>query len=83
MSLKIDGEVGDKKRYDPRAWGKAAESAMSERVTEACEVLGSAGQQESERELAGENLPQPQQHAEGVGSRGEAPPPQETRRMAG
>ena len=41
--LKIDGEVGDKKRYDPRAWGKAAESAMSERVTEACEVLGSAG----------------------------------------
>ena len=22
--LKIDGEVGNKKQYDPRAWGKAA-----------------------------------------------------------
>lgn len=41
--LKIDGEVGDKKRYDPRAWGKAAETAMTARVVEACKVLGSAG----------------------------------------
>ncbi len=26
--LKVDGEVGNKKQYDPRAWGKIAESAM-------------------------------------------------------
>jgi fructose-bisphosphate aldolase class II len=37
--LKIDGEVGDKKAYDPRAYGKAAEAAMAERVTRACEDL--------------------------------------------
>src|SRR5205085_6525780 len=30
--LKIDGEVGNKKAYDPRAWGKAAEGGMSARV---------------------------------------------------
>ena len=41
--LKIDGEVGNKKMYDPRAWGKAAEAGMSERVVEACENLRSAG----------------------------------------
>ena len=41
--LKIDGEVGNKKLYDPRAWGKAAEGGMSARVVEACERLGSAG----------------------------------------
>ncbi|KYH43494.1 class II fructose-bisphosphate aldolase [Branchiibius sp. NY16-3462-2] len=41
--LKIDGEVGDKKKYDPRAWGKAGETGMSARVVEACEALGSAG----------------------------------------
>ena len=41
--LKIDGEVGNKKKYDPRAWGKAAEEGMSARVVEACEHLGSAG----------------------------------------
>ena len=41
--LKIDGEVGNKKQYDPRAWGKAAESGMAARVVEACERLGSAG----------------------------------------
>ena len=27
--LKIDGEVGNKKAYDPRAWGKAAEAGMA------------------------------------------------------
>lgn len=43
--LKVDGEVGDKKRYDPRSWGKAAEAAMSARVVQACQDLGSAGQQ--------------------------------------
>ena len=41
--LKIDGEVGDKKAYDPRAWGKVAESAMAERVVQATRQLGSAG----------------------------------------
>ena len=41
--LKIDGEVGNKKTYDPRAWGKAAEAGMSARIVEACENLGSVG----------------------------------------
>ncbi|HZB68325.1 MAG TPA: class II fructose-bisphosphate aldolase [Ornithinibacter sp.] len=41
--LKIDGEVGNKKQYDPRAWGKEAEAAMAARVVEACENLRSAG----------------------------------------
>ena len=41
--LKIDGEVGNKKMYDPRAWGKAAEAGMAARVVEASERLGSAG----------------------------------------
>jgi fructose-bisphosphate aldolase, class II len=41
--LKIDGEVGNKKAYDPRAWGKAAEAGMAARVAEACENLRSAG----------------------------------------
>lgn len=41
--LKIDGEVGDKKTYDPRSWGKAAEAGMAARVVEACQNLNSAG----------------------------------------
>ena len=41
--LKVDGEVGNKKMYDPRAWGKAAEAGMAARVVEACENLRSAG----------------------------------------
>jgi fructose-bisphosphate aldolase class II len=41
--LKIDGEVGNKKQYDPRAWGKAAEAGMAARVVTACENLRSAG----------------------------------------
>ena len=41
--LKIDGEVGNKKMYDPRSWGKAAEAGMAARVVEACEALRSAG----------------------------------------
>jgi fructose-bisphosphate aldolase class II len=41
--LKVDGEVGDKKTYDPRAWGKAAEAGMAARVGEACANLSSAG----------------------------------------
>ncbi len=42
--LKVDGEVGNKKVYDPRAWGKRAESAMAARVVAATRQLGSAGQ---------------------------------------
>jgi fructose-bisphosphate aldolase class II len=41
--LKVDGEVGNKKVYDPRAWGKIAETAMAARVVEATQQLGSAG----------------------------------------
>ncbi|MDT4959256.1 MAG: fructose-bisphosphate aldolase, class [Pseudonocardiales bacterium] len=41
--LKIDGEVGNKKAYDPRSYLKAAEIAMAARVSEACEALQSAG----------------------------------------
>ena len=41
--LKVDGEVGNKKAYDPRAWGKAAEAGMSARIVEACENLRSTG----------------------------------------
>ncbi|MBE7325904.1 class II fructose-bisphosphate aldolase [Nocardioides sp. Y6] len=41
--LKIDGEVGNKKLYDPRSWGKAAEAGMAARIVEACENLRSAG----------------------------------------
>ncbi|EPH06788.1 fructose-bisphosphate aldolase, class II [Propionibacterium sp. oral taxon 192 str. F0372] len=41
--LKIDGEVGNKKLYDPRSWGKSAEAGMAARVVEACQQLGSAG----------------------------------------
>ncbi|HEX6326731.1 MAG TPA: class II fructose-bisphosphate aldolase [Jiangellaceae bacterium] len=42
--LKVDGEVGSKKVYDPRSYGKAAEAAMAARVAKACEELRSAGQ---------------------------------------
>ena len=41
--LKVDGEVGSKKAYDPRAWGKLAEAGMAKRIVEACEDLRSAG----------------------------------------
>jgi fructose-bisphosphate aldolase class II len=41
--LKVDGDVGNKKQYDPRAWGKAAEAGMAARVQRACEDLRSAG----------------------------------------
>ncbi|MDN3309735.1 class II fructose-bisphosphate aldolase [Microbacterium oryzae] len=45
--LKIDGEVGNKKQYDPRAWGKVAESAMAARVAESTRQLGSFGKSQS------------------------------------
>jgi fructose-bisphosphate aldolase class II len=41
--LKVDGDVGNKKAYDPRAWGKLAEAGMSARVVEAATELGSNG----------------------------------------
>ncbi|OFL20521.1 MULTISPECIES: class II fructose-bisphosphate aldolase [Rothia] len=41
--LKVDGEVGNKKTYDPRVWGAAAEAGMAARVVEACQQLGSVG----------------------------------------
>jgi fructose-bisphosphate aldolase, class II len=41
--LKIDGEVGEKKAYDPRNYMKKAEANMCERVVEACNDLHSAG----------------------------------------
>ncbi len=41
--VKVDGEMGNKKVYDPRAWGKTAETAMAQRVIEATQQLGSAG----------------------------------------
>jgi fructose-bisphosphate aldolase class II len=41
--LKVDGEVGNKKAYDPRSYLKVAEQSMAARVTHACEDLLSAG----------------------------------------
>ncbi len=41
--LKVDGDVGSKKAYDPRTWGKAAEESMTGRVVEACQDLLSVG----------------------------------------
>jgi fructose-bisphosphate aldolase class II len=41
--LKVDGDVGNKKAYDPRVWGKSAEAGLSARVVEACQALRSAG----------------------------------------
>jgi len=41
--LKIDGEVGNKKTYDPRSYLKKAEASMTQRVVEACNDLRSAG----------------------------------------
>ncbi len=37
--LKVDGEVGNKKVYDPRAWLALAEAAMAERVKQAARDL--------------------------------------------
>jgi fructose-bisphosphate aldolase class II len=45
--LKVDGSVGNKKVYDPRAWGKVAESAMAARVVQSTQQLGSAGKSTS------------------------------------
>jgi fructose-bisphosphate aldolase class II len=45
--LKVDGEVGNKKTYDPRTYMKLAETQMAARIVEACEDLLSAGQSPS------------------------------------
>ncbi|MDO9485765.1 MAG: class II fructose-bisphosphate aldolase [Actinomycetota bacterium] len=41
--LKIDGEVGNKKQYDPRTYGKLAEANMAARVVQGCQDLRSTG----------------------------------------
>jgi len=41
--LKIEGEVGDKKAYDPRAWMKLAEASMAKRIAQSCKDLKSDG----------------------------------------
>lgn len=41
--LKIEGEVGDKKVYDPRSYCKKAERNMADRIIQACRDLRSAG----------------------------------------
>lgn len=41
--LKVDGEVGNKKVYDPRSYMRKAQQAMADRVVQACVDLGSAG----------------------------------------
>jgi fructose-bisphosphate aldolase, class II len=41
--LKIDGEVGNKKVYDPRSYSQVGEEGMAARVVQACQELRSAG----------------------------------------
>jgi fructose-bisphosphate aldolase class II len=41
--LQTDGGLGDKRAYDPRAWGRAAEASMAARVADACAMLRSSG----------------------------------------
>ncbi len=41
--LKIDGEIGNKKHYDPRSYLKAGEENMAARVGQACDDLLSSG----------------------------------------
>ncbi len=41
--LKVDGEIGDKKAYDPRSYLKAAEKGVAERLGSACDDLLSTG----------------------------------------
>jgi fructose-bisphosphate aldolase class II len=50
--LKIDGEVGNKKVYDPRSYLKKAEASMTERVIEACNDLHSTGRSVSAGRLS-------------------------------
>ena len=41
--LKIEGEVGSKKHYDPRAWMKAGEKSMTERIYQSINDLRCEG----------------------------------------
>jgi fructose-bisphosphate aldolase class II len=41
--LRVDGALGDKSAYDPRAWGARAEESMAARVADECRRLGAAG----------------------------------------
>ena len=41
--LKVDGLLGRKSAYDPRAWGRTAEAALAGRIAEASELFGGAG----------------------------------------
>jgi len=41
--MKIDGEIGDKKQYDPRSYLKSAEKAVADRIGQACDDLLSSG----------------------------------------
>jgi len=41
--LRVDGGVGRKAEYDPRAWGRKAEAALAARVAEAAQQFGSSG----------------------------------------
>jgi fructose-bisphosphate aldolase class II len=41
--LKIDGEVGNKKTYDPRAFLKKGEQGLCDRMKQACDELRSTG----------------------------------------
>ncbi len=41
--LMVDGDIGDKKKYDPRSYLKKAEEGMAKRVVKACEDLASSG----------------------------------------
>jgi fructose-bisphosphate aldolase class II len=42
--LKIDGEIGVKKAYDPRSYIKLGENGVATRMGEACDDLKSSGQ---------------------------------------
>jgi fructose-bisphosphate aldolase class II len=41
--LKVDGEIGNKKAYDPRAYLKKAEEGVAIRMAQACDDLRSSG----------------------------------------
>lgn len=41
--LMVDGEIGDKKMYDPRSYLKAGEKGVAERLSRACDDLRSTG----------------------------------------
>jgi fructose-bisphosphate aldolase class II len=42
--FKMDGNIGDKRAYDPRVWLVKGEQGICDRVKQACSELGSTGQ---------------------------------------